>query len=98
AVAAASGSFFFDDDGEAYINGQQVVNDASGGSNTVDLPAMNPSLFVAGSNLVAVHGIDKIGPFSNIGVSLNLTLVPEPIVMSLVFGIGILAGRRRVSK
>jgi hypothetical protein len=42
-----------------------------------------------------VHGIDKIAPFSNIGVSLNLTLVPEPIVMPLVLAGGLLAQRRR---
>lgn len=87
----ASGTFFFDDNGEAYINGQLVLNDTGGGATTTSL-TLDPRLFVAGDNLVALHGIDTAGPFSN--VSVNLFLAPELACLSAAL-VPLLLLRRR---
>src|SRR5258707_57955 len=68
---SASGSFYFDDDGQAYLNGTLIVNDTGGGATTVTLPLAN-SLFVVGDNLIAVHGINTIAPFNTIEVTMTL--------------------------
>lgn len=93
-VISASADFFFDDNGEGYINGQQViVNGPSGGARTV-VP-VDPSLFVVGSNFVAIHGIDTIGPFNNVGLTMTITLVPEPGTVGMAAMGGLFLLRRR---
>jgi len=80
-VSSASGTFFFDDDGDVWINGQHILNDPGGGASTFHLD-LDPSLFHPGQNLIAVDGFDKIAPFSNISVEMTINLVPEPGVLS----------------
>src|SRR5882724_7846427 len=62
-VASASGTFGFDDDGDVWINGTQIVHDANGSAtNSTFNPVLDPSLFHPGQNLIAVEGFDKILP------------------------------------
>ena len=72
-IGNATGTFFFDDNGEAYINGRLIVADTTPGATTF-LPTLDPTIFNVGSNLVAVHGIDTIPPFSNVAVDLFLLM------------------------
>src|SRR5436305_6352064 len=74
-VASATGTFGFDDDGDAWINGAQIVHDANGSaSNSSFTPVLDPSLFHVGENLIAVEGFDKFGPFNNISVDMTINL------------------------
>src|SRR5205814_2487380 len=82
-VTSASGLFHFDDNGQAYINGQLIVDDTGGGASNFDL-TLDPGLFVVGENLVAVHGIDTIAPDNSIGVNMTINTVPEPAVLGLL--------------
>src|SRR5436190_2099273 len=50
-VTSASGLFHFDDNGQAYINAQLIVDDTGGGASNFDL-TLDPGLFVVGENLV----------------------------------------------
>src|SRR4051812_32447619 len=78
-VASGSGIFNFDDDGDVWINGEQLVHDANGSaSNSTFNIVFDPELFHPGQNLIAVEGFDKFAPFSNISAEINLNLVPEP--------------------
>ena len=76
-ATAASGNFHFDDNGQAYINGQMIIDDTGGGASNFNL-TLDPSLFVVGQNLIAIHGIDTIAPDNSVGVNLTLTALPEP--------------------
>lgn len=95
-VASASGIFGFDDDGDVWINGTHILNDPGGGASTFDL-TLDPSLFHAGQNLIAVDGFDKIAPFSNISVEMTLTLAPEPgfSMLAICLAASLLPRRRR---
>ena len=86
---SAEGRFFFDDNGQAYINGTLVVNDTGGGASTFNLQ-LDPALFHPGPNLVAVHGIDTSGPFNNIAVNMDILTVPEPATTWLLACGGVL--------
>jgi hypothetical protein len=77
---SASGTFIFDDDGELYINGTLVVADPGGGATSFNLQ-LDTNLFVAGENLVAVHGIDTHTPYNNISVEMALDVPPETILI-----------------
>ena len=74
--SSASGTFIFDDDGEVYINGTLVLVDPGGGATTFNL-LLDTNLFVAGENLIAVHGIDTHTPYNNISVEMSLDVPLE---------------------
>jgi len=82
-VSSASGVFGFDDDGSAFINGIEVVNDYNGHASGFNL-ALDPDLFQVGSNLVAIEGLNRQAPYNNIAVVLDITLVPEPSTLILL--------------
>jgi hypothetical protein len=73
---SASAVFIFDDDGEAYLNGTLVLTDPGGGATTFNVQ-LDTNLFVAGENLMAVHGIDTHAPFNNISVEMILDVPLE---------------------
>jgi hypothetical protein len=77
-VSDAAGNFFFDDNGELYINGHLIINDTGGGSTSFPDVQVDPSFFDVGQNLIAVHGIDTHAPFNNIGVNMTVNTLPEP--------------------
>jgi hypothetical protein len=81
---SAQGTFLFDDDGEAYLNGTLVVNDTGGGATTTKLQ-LDPALFHPGTNLVAVHGIDTHTPYNNIAVNMTIVSVARPARLTLNF-------------
>ncbi len=97
-VSAASADIFFDDNGELWINGTEIVDDTGGGATSYDNVAIDPGLFVEGENLIAMEGFDTSGPFHNVALDLTLT-VPEPTAIGLL-GVGSLGmlgcGWRRV--
>jgi hypothetical protein len=93
-VSNASGTVFFDDNGQLYLNGHLLVDDTGGGASSFDLDSIDPSFFVIGENLLAAHGVDTEAPFSNIGLDLKLTLVPEPSSLALVAAASFLLRRR----
>ena len=78
---SASGSFYFDDDGQAYLNGTLVVNDTGGGATTTTLQ-LATNLFVVGENLIAVHGINTIAPYNGIAVDMALDVPTETSLIS----------------
>jgi hypothetical protein len=71
-VIGASLRINFDDNGEAWFNGTQLMNDTGGGATTVVVP-VDPALFLPGDNLVAVFGKNGIAPFNSINVLLIVT-------------------------
>ena len=77
----ASGTFNFDDDGQVYLNGVLVVNDTGGGATTFNLP-LATNLFVAGDNLIAVHGVNTVAPFNVIGVDMTLEVPLETTLIA----------------
>jgi len=79
--ASASGTFNFDDDGQVYLNGTLIVNDTGGGATTFNLQ-LATNLFVVGTNLIAVHGINTIAPYNNIGVDMALDVSTETSLIS----------------
>jgi hypothetical protein len=93
-VLSAQGLFFFDDDGEAYINGTIVVVNTPTSPNSETI-ALDPGLFRVGANVVAVHGIDTHTPFNNIAVNMTVTDVPEPAIGELFAATTLLFTRRR---
>jgi hypothetical protein len=91
---SAEARFSFDDNGEAYVNGILVLTDTPT-SPTVTFQ-LDPRLFRAGANVVAVHGIDTQSPFNNIGVTMTVVTVPEPCATLLLSVSGsLLLGRSR---
>ena len=96
-VASVSGTFGFDDDGDVWINGVQVVHDANGSaSNSTFNLVFDPALFHPGQNLIAIEGFDKFAPFSNISGDMTINLVPEPgAAMMTLMVVGIMLGHRR---
>jgi len=99
AATAASGTFHFDDNGQAYINGQLIVDDTGGGASNFNL-TLDPTLFVVGQNLIAIHGIDTIAPDNSVGVNMTITTVPEPAAAGMLGVAAMLLSRshrRRVS-
>jgi hypothetical protein len=95
-VLSAEGLFNFDDDGEAYINGVLVVIDTA--NSTTETLQLDPGLFRAGANLVALHGIDTRTPFNNVAVNMTVVTVPEPSATLLIISSGLLLGRRRIGR
>ncbi|HVT87592.1 MAG TPA: hypothetical protein VHD56_01960 [Tepidisphaeraceae bacterium] len=95
AVTDASADFFFDDNGEGYINGHLVITDSARGAIHTIVP-IDPSFFVIGDNLIAMHGIDTHAPFNNIALSMTIT-TPEP-ASTFVFSFTALLLRRRHSR
>jgi hypothetical protein len=93
-VSSASATVFFDDNGQFYLNGHLLVDDTGGGASSFDLTSIDPSFFVIGENLLAVHGVDTEAPFSNIGIDLTLTEVPEPSSVAMVGAVAVLLRRR----
>ncbi|MBN2476632.1 MAG: hypothetical protein JXB62_18625 [Pirellulales bacterium] len=79
----------FDDDGSAFINGSEVVADQNGHASSFEL-SIDPSLFVVGANLIAVDGYNRMAPYNNIGVELDITVVPEPSSLGLLPVLGVL--------
>lgn len=95
-LAAAAASLSFDDQGEAYVNGTEIESHDTGSAGTFDV-TLDPSLFVVGENLIAVHGMNTIAPFNSINETYTLTAVPEPISGLLFAGTSaFLFFRRRV--
>jgi hypothetical protein len=96
---AATADIFFDDNGELWINGTEIVDDTGGGATSYENVSIDPNLFVVGENLVAMEGFDTIGPYHNVAV--ELTIVPEPstVVLLSAATLGLLgcAGRGRVA-
>jgi hypothetical protein len=86
-VASAVGHFGFDDNGQLYLNGHLLIDDTGGGATVFDNFAIDPSFFIVGDNLIAMHGIDTIAPFNSLNANLPITLVPEPGYASLA-GLG----------
>ena len=77
-VASAIGHFGFDDNGQLYLNGHLLIDDTGGGATVYNNFTIDPSLFVVGDNLIAMHGIDTIAPFNSLNAQLPITLAPEP--------------------
>lgn len=78
---SASGIFYFDDDGQLYINGTLIVNDTGGGATTFNLQ-LATNLFVTGQNLIAARGVNTIAPFNSIGVDLKLDIPFETTLVA----------------
>jgi hypothetical protein len=93
-ATAASGNFHFDDNGQAYINGQLIIDDTGGGASNFNL-TLDPSLFVVGQNLIAIHGIDTIAPDNSVGVNMTVTTLPEPTAAGVLAVATLLSRRRR---
>jgi hypothetical protein len=95
-VAGALGDFFFDDNGQNYLNGHLIINDTGGGASSFNDVVIDPSFFVVGQNLFAIHGTDTAGPFNNVSANLQITYVPEPGSLALLSaGAFLLILRRR---
>ena len=92
-VASAIGHFGFDDNGQLYLNGHLLIDDTGGGATVYNNFVIDPSLFVVGDNLLAMHGIDTIAPFNSLNAQLPIVLVPEPGCVGLLAlgAIGLLA-------
>lgn len=91
AAIQANAEFFFDDNGEGYINGHLVITDSGGGA-THTLLSIDPSFFVIGENLIALHGIDTVNPFNNVALSLTV-ITPEPGCAGIVLLAALFARR-----
>ena len=76
-IVSVTGHFTFDDNGSAWINGTQIINDTGGGASTFDL-TLDPLLFQPGDNLIAVWGVNTVAPFNSISVNMTIVQVPEP--------------------
>jgi hypothetical protein len=98
-VASAVGHFGFDDNGQLYLNGHLLIDDTGGGATVFNNFVIDPSFFVVGDNVIAMHGIDTIAPFNSLNANLPITLVPEPACAWLL-GAGVvgLLARGRKSK
>jgi hypothetical protein len=83
-VASAIGHFGFDDNGQLYLNGHLLIDDTGGGATVFNNFEIDPSLFVLGDNLLAMHGVDTIAPFNSLNANLPITLLPEPASASLL--------------
>jgi hypothetical protein len=92
-ASGASGTFWLDDNGQVYINGQEIINDSGTGASTFNL-TLDPALFVVGDNLIAIHGVDISTPYHTVGVDMTVT-VPEPAGLSVIGIAALLVGRRR---
>jgi hypothetical protein len=76
------GHFYFDDNGTVWINGVQVLNDTGGGATTFNNVILDPSLFHAGDNLIAVWGHNTSAPYNNIEVDITFDIVaPRPAIL-----------------
>lgn len=76
------GHFYFDDNGTVWINGVQVLDDTGGGASTFDNVVLDPSLFRAGDNLIAVWGHNTTAPYNNIEVDITFDIVaPTPTIL-----------------
>lgn len=76
------GHFYFDDNGTVWINGIQVLDDTGGGASTFDNVILDPSLFHAGDNVIAVWGHNTIGPYNNIEVDITIGIdAPAPVIL-----------------
>jgi hypothetical protein len=93
-VSSAVGDFFFDDNGENYLNGHLIINDTGGGATSFNNVVIDPSFFVVGQNLFAIHGIDTVAPFNNVAANIQITVVPEPAAVG-VLSAGMLVLLRR---
>lgn len=94
-IVSVTGRFTFDDNGSAWINGTQIINDTGGGATTYNL-TLDPTLFHPGDNLVSVWGVNTIAPFNSVSVRLTIVQVPEPSAVALVgVGVGALLWRFR---
>jgi hypothetical protein len=78
AVASAVGDFYFDDNGQDYLNGHLLIDDTGGGATHFNGVTIDPSWFVVGQNLFAIHGVDTIAPFAAVAANVQITPVPEP--------------------
>ncbi len=96
-VASAVGHFGFDDNGQLYLNGHLLIDDTGGGATVFNNFVIDPSFFVVGDNLIAMHGIDTIAPFNSLNAQLPITLVPEPACAWLLAAsaVGLLARARK---
>jgi hypothetical protein len=94
-VVSAVGDFYFDDNGQNYLNGHLIINDTGGGATSFPGIVIDPSFFVVGENLFAIHGIDTEGPFNNVAANIQITYVPEPASTALFSGGMLLLLRRR---
>jgi len=83
AVASAIGDFYFDDNGQDYLNGHLLIDDTGGGATHFNGVTIDPSWFVVGQNLFAIHGIDTIAPFAAVAANVQITPVPEPRALLL---------------
>jgi len=93
-VASAVGDFYFDDNGENYLNGHLIINDPGGGATNFPNTTIDPTFFTLGENLFAIHGIDTIAPFNNVSANIRITYVPEPgTIALLLFGAIVLCRR-----
>lgn len=94
-VASALGDFFFDDNGQNYLNGHLIINDTGGGATSFNDVVIDPSFFVVGQNLFAIHGVDTVSPFNNVSANLQITYVPEPASLFVMAAGALLLVRRR---
>ena len=94
-VSSAVGDFFFDDNGENYLNGHQIINDTGGGATSFNNVVIDPSFFVVGQNLFAIHGIDTVSPFNNVAANIQITVTPEPASVGVLSAGLLLMLRRR---
>ena len=94
-VESAIGHFGFDDNGQLYLNGHLLIDDTGGGATVYNNFVIDPSLFVVGDNLIAMHGIDTIAPFNSLNAQLPITLVPEPGCAWLIGAVAIAFLSRR---
>ena len=83
AVASAIGDFYFDDNGQDYLNGHLLIDDTGGGATHFNGVTIDPSWFVVGQNLLAIHGVDTIAPFAAVAANIQITPVPEPPALML---------------
>jgi hypothetical protein len=93
-IASLTAHVGFDDDGQAYLNGQLLVNDTGGGATGFEL-TLDPALLHPGQNVLAMHGVDTIAPFNAMSVALRITYVPEPSMAGAAFVTAAGASMRR---
>lgn len=81
-ITNCTGHFYFDDNGTVWINGVEVLNDTGGGASTFDGVILDPALFHAGDNLIAVWGHNTEGPYNNIEVDITMDIAaPQPRIL-----------------